>query len=352
MCDSLSGPNCNTSTLEYSGVIPSEYLGNLEIDFDIVHRAIPLELWTFNYTAAVSKDYLLPKAANLDLTGLPEGGRIASHYALTFPSGGGLANMEGRWLLEDTASMETFLPAYIKFSVPVLIKQLWAELTLPNDLPGDSVVMVVFRLGTETVWSTEAIVDPGFTIDLTSRGVDGHGLLRVCDQVVLFSTVRGLKIVSIDFERIETPVLVPTLLLVPNRNGTDFMIKHENVDAAAISTKQIVSIREAMDKGYRLDLSKERSANSTAVLAELVARDVGIVVPIDQVLLAVKNGEIAVPHELKKAILKHESDIYELAEELTNHALGAVVSSEEPPLPKSREMETISDLFIAALMHL
>ena len=363
-CDSLSGPNCNPgSLLGATGVIPSEFTGGFTIEFDVLHRSVPLHLWKFNYTSIMSDNFALPSPSSLVLKDLPDGGRITSRYSMTLPSGGGLARLDGRWLLEDTVSMETLLPAYISFSEPVMVQQLWAELTGPPELAGKSnaVVIVAFRLGTETVWTTEAIVDHGYTMDITSRGIDGHGPLRACDQIVIFSTVKGLKIVSIEFQHVEEQVLVPTLLLVPSREGS-LMFKTERVDAKAISTKQIVSIKEAIQRGLQLNLPSRKPANASNALAELVAKDIGMIVPIDQVLSAIKDGQIQVPRELRKAILKNEKSLGRVAELMTKRALQAIISdntadetskvAKSKPEPSDvKELLTISDLFIAALMH-
>ena len=360
-CDSLSGPFCDGPPgLKTSGVIPSEYVGNLQINFDVLHQALPLDLWKFNYTSLFTDTYSLPIPNNLILKDLPDGGKVTSHYSLSLPSGSGLAKLEGRWLLEDTVSMETFLPAYIKFSEPVMVKRLWAELTLPSDLDGQikPVVILAFRLGTETVWTTEAILDHGFTMDVTSRGADGHGPLRACDQIVIFSTVRGLKIVSIEFEHSQEEVLVPTLLLVPGRDGS-LMFKNDKVNARAITGKQVISIKEAIQNGYKLNFPIRASVTPTQALAELVAKDIGAIAPIEQVLQAVKGGELKLPHELKKAILKHEKDLTHVVEEMTERAIKALVSNEGAEhdsrgsdKKQSRRHQSISDLFIAALMHL
>lgn len=367
VCDSLSGPNCAAdSTLLAGGVIPEEYIPGIKIDFSVLHQALPLQLWSFNYTSVFPENYALPSTNNLVLSDLPEGGRITSHYSLTLPSGKGIAKLEGRWLLEDTVSMETYLPAYISFSEPVMVGSLWAELTIPSDLDKKvkPVVLVIFRLGKETVWTTEAIMDQGFTMDLTSRGADGHGPLRACDQIVIFSTVRGLKIVSIEFENIKTEVLVPTVLLVPGKDG-QLAFKTEQVDASAIASRQIVSIKEAVENGYRVELPKSRSSDQSDALAELVARDMGVIVPIDEVYRAVRSGEIAVPHELRKAILKNEKQIRALAQTMAKKALENAISPKEPrdalkerPLTftklteEEKRVKSISDLFIAALLHL
>ena len=361
VCDSLSGPNCAAdSLLQAGGVVPEEYLRGLKIDFSILHKALPLQMWTFNYTSALPDNYALPSPNSLILSDLPEGGKITSHYSMTLPSGTGMAKLEGRWLLEDSVSMETFLPAYISFSEPVMVGRLWAELTVPSDLDKKvkPIVIVAFRLGKETVWSTEAILDHGFTMDLTSRGADGHGPLRACDQIVIFATVRGLKVVSIEFENVITQVLVPTVLLVPGKDG-NLMFKTEQVDASAIATRQIVSIKEAVENGYRVDFPKT-AFNRTENLAELVARDMGMIVPIDDVYRAVKSGEIPVPRELRKAILKHEGEIKRVATAIAQRALQEAIvppaTSREVKTDKlteeERKLQSISDLFIAALMHL
>ena len=358
-CDSLSGPHCaSDAVLHATGVVPEQYLRSLRVDFSVLHRALPLELWSFNYSAAVPDNFALPNPSSLLLNGLPDGGRITTRYSLSLPSGSGFAKLEGRWLLEDSVSMETFLPAYVRFSEPVIVGRLWAELTLPPDLDVTkrSVVIVAFRLGTETVWTTEAIMDHGFTMDLTSRGIDGHGPLRACDQIVIYSTVRGLKIVSIEFENAQDEVLVPTVLLVPSSDGS-LMFKTQRVDARMIANKQIVSVKEAIAEGYRLEFPTR--ANRTQLLAEVVARDANAVLPVDNVFRMVKTGALAVPHELKKAILKQESAVKRLSQSITRKALDLIVSPEEstsiapaPAPEEDEELQTISDLFIAALMHL
>lgn len=362
VCDSLSGPFCESSpSLTASGVIPSEYIGSLQINFDVLHHALPLDLWKYNYTSVLTENYALPPPSSLVLKDLPNGGKITSHYSMSLPTGSGLAKLEGRWLLEDSVSMETFLPAYVKFSEPVLVKHLWAELTLASDLDGKikPSVIVAFRLGTETVWTTEAIMDHGLTMDVTSRGADGHGPLRACDQIVIFSTVRGLKIVSIDFEHAQDQVLVPTLLLVPGREGT-LMFKNEMIDTRAIASGKVVSIKEAISKGYQLQFPERKQQDKSKALAELIAKDIGVIAPVDDVVRAVKNGDIHLPHELKKAILKHEAEMKELAKSMAKKALEAVValgkSEKEPeaesPSLKDKRLQAISDLFIAAVMHL
>lgn len=364
-CDSLAGPNCDpvASNAMAGGVIPEEYLAGLKVDFSVLHQALPLDLWKFNYTNVLPENYALPSPSNLVMSDLPEGGRITSHYSLTLPSGKGLAKLEGRWLLEDSVSMETYLPAYISFSEPVMVKRLWAQLTGPPDLDTRAkfVVIIAFRLGLETVWTSEAIIEPGFTLDLTSRGSDGHGPLRACDKIVIFSTVRGLKIESIEFENMTGQVLVPTLLLVPGKDGT-LMFKNEKVDAGAIANRQIVSIKEAVEKGLRLEFPNRTSREKGEALSELIAKDIGMIVPIEEVYNAVKRGELKIPHELKKAILKHEKDFKRIAQAIAKRALNAVLSPTdfvESRPPKSntgteedRKLQEISDLFLAALMHL
>ena len=363
VCDSLSGPNCAAdSTLSAGGVIPEQYFPGIKVDFSVLHKALPIQLWSFNYTSAFPDNYALPSPGSLVLSDLPEGGRITSHYSMTMPSGHGVAKLEGRWLLEDTVSMETFLPAYITFSEPVMVGSLWAELSTPSDLDKKvkSVVIIVFRLGKETVWTTEAIMDQEFTMDITSRGADGHGPLRACDQIVIFSTVTGLRIVSIEFEGIKTEVLVPTVLLVPGKDG-QLTFKTETVDASVIASRQIVSIKEAVENGYRVDFPKGR--NQTEMLAQLVARDMGVIVPVDEVYRAVRAGEIPVPRELRKAILKHENEIKQLAQTIAKRAIETALTSsstDKPPESKERKklsqderkLQSISDLFIAALLHL
>lgn len=365
-CDSLAGPNCDpvSSSGLSSGVIPDEYLSGLQIDFSVLHQALPVDLWKFNYTNVLPENYALPPPSNLVMTDFAEGGRITSRYSLTLPTGKGLAKLEGRWLLEDTVSMETYLPAYITFSEPVMVKKLWAELTAPPDLDPrvKSVVIIAFRLGTDTVWTSEAVMDPGFTLDLTSRGSDGHGPFRACDRIVLFSTVRGLKIVSIEFENVEEQVLVPTLLLVPGKDG-NLMFKSERVDAGAIANGQIVSIKDAVQKGLRLGFPNRTSTSKSEALAALIAKDIGMIVPIDEVFKAVKTGELKVPHELKKAILKHEKDYKRIAQGVAKRALEGILSPTDEAGPESstskratdedeKKLQGISDLFLAALMHL
>jgi hypothetical protein len=364
-CDSLSGPKCGDPMGSVSGTIPFPSEAQININLDVLHHALPLELWNFNYTSILTEyKYLLPSPSNLVLRDLPEGGRITSHYSMTLPSGTGLAKLEGRWLLEDSVSMETFLPAYIRFSQPVLIKNLWAELSIPPDFDNKSMVIVVFRLGTETVWTTEAIMDPGFTMDITNRGLDGHGPLRACDQIVIFSTVRGLKIVSIEFDsNLKEEVLVPTLLLVPGRDGT-LMFKQEKVDASTLVNRQVISIKEAIEKGLELNFPARRPVDENALVAELVAKDIGIIAPVEKVYAAIRSGDLALPHELKKALLKHEKDINKIVKRLAKTALSAIVKTggESDMIPqrsnqpressKDNELQSISDLFVAALMHL
>jgi hypothetical protein len=368
MCDSLGGPNCGSNTEAVMGILPLVSDTRIQIDIDVLHRALPLELWNYDYTSIITENYMLPAPSSLILRDLPEGGRITTHYSMSLPGSTGLAKLEGRWLLDDSVSMETFLPAYIKFSQPVLVKKLWAELSIPGDFEGKSVVIVAFRLGTETVWTTEAIVDPGFTMDLTSRGADGHGPLRACDQIVIFSTVRGLKIRSIEFEELKEQVLVPTVLLVPGRGGA-IGFKHEKVDATALISRRIISVKEAIEKGYELDLpSRETSDEGGSGIAELVVRDIGAIIPVEQVYDAIRGGQLVVPHELKKALLKHEKDVGRMVKSLAKKALSDLVKRHDGnitvPIPsdtnvpaklpekKERELQTISDLFIAALMHL
>jgi hypothetical protein len=365
VCDSLSGPNCAADpSLQAGGVVPESYLSGLKVDFSILHKALPLQLWTFDYTSALPENFVLPSPSNLVLSDLPEGGKITSHYSMTLPSGQGVAKLEGRWLLEDSVSVETLLPAYISFSEPVMVERLWAELTLPSDFnkKAKSVVIVAFRFGKETVWSTEAIMDQGFSIDLTSRGAGGHGPLRACDQIVIFSTVRGLKIVSIEFENIKSQVLVPIVILVPGKDG-NMVFRNEQVDATAIAARQVVSIKEAVQNGYKVEFPKG-SSDLAESLAELVARDIGMLLPINLVFEAVKSGEMSVPHELRKAILKHEQDIKRVAKSVAQRALqnaldpaaADTVSSQEVKVKKLTEeeqkLQSISDLFIAALIHL
>ena len=366
LCDSLGGPLCGVNEASVTGILPIDTSRKLQIDLDVLHHALPLELWNYDYTSVLTENYMLPAPSSLILRDLPEGGRITTHYSMSLPGGSGLAKLEGRWLLDDSVSMETFLPAYIKFSQPVLVKNLWADLTIPSDFVGKSVVIVAFRLGTETVWTTEAIIDPGFTIDLTSRGADGHGPLRACDQIVIFSTVRGLQIRSIEFEDIKDQVLVPTVLLVPGRSGS-LGFKHEKVDATALVSRQIISVKEVIDKGYYLDFPTRESNDPDTHLAELVARDIGMIVPVDQVYTAIRSGKLVLPHELKKALLKHEKDINKIVKSLAKRALHALVHAPEqnttsnnpqieqksvrPISKRDKELQTISDLFIAALMH-
>jgi hypothetical protein len=365
VCDSLSGPNCAVhSSLAAGGVIPEAYIPGIKIDFSILHKALPIHLWAFNYTSALPDNYALPSPSSLVLSGPPEGGKITSHYSMVLPTGRGVAKLEGRWLIEDSVSIETLLPAYISFSEPVLVGRLWAELSLPSDIDPTAkpAVIVAFRLGKETVWSTEAIMDQGFTMDLTLRGSDGHGPLRACDQIVIFSTVKGLKVVSIEFENIKSQVLVPVVLLVPGKDG-NLVFRTEQVDATAIASRQVVSIKEAVENGYKVEFPKtagDRAAN----LAELVARDIGMIVPIDEVYQAVRSGEISVPHELRKAILKHEKEIKRITKLIAERALQGALTplADEPPSSKEirteklteeeKRIQSISDLFIAALMHL
>ena len=201
-------------------------------------------------------------------------------------------------------------------------------------------------------------MDRGFTLDLTSRGADAHGPLRACDQIVIYSTVRGLKIVSIEFENAPEQVLVPTVLLVPSADGR-LTFKSEKVDARLIARKHIVSVKDAIQQGLKLEFPAR--ANRTQMLAEVVARDVDVVLPVEQVYRMVKSGQIAVPNELKKAILKQEAAVKRLTKSITQKALHAIVSSEttaipqnseSPPTLEEKELQTISDLFIAALMHI
>ena len=205
-------------------------------------------------------------------------------------------------------------------------------------------------------------MEPGFTLDLTSRGSDGHGPLRACDKIVIFSTVRGLKIVSIEFENVDEQVLVPTVLLVPGKDGT-LILKSERVDAGAIANRKIVSIKEAVQEGYKLEFPARPALKKGELLAELIAKDRGAIVPIHQLYEALKRGDLQVPHELKKAILKHENDLKRMAQKSAERALKAVLSPEyvgESSLGASHESGTdeekrvqgISDLFLAALMHL
>jgi len=366
VCDSLGGPHCGANSGAVSGVLPSTNT-NIQIDLNILHHALPLELWNYDYTSILTENYMLPAPSSLILRDLPEGGRITTHYSMSLPGGTGLAKLEGRWLLDDSVSMETFLPAYIKFSQPVLVKNLWAELSIPNDFLGKSVVIVAFRLGTETVWTTEAIIDQGFTMDLTSRGADGHGPLRACDQIVIFSTVRGLKIRSIEFEDIKEQVLVPTVLLVPARGGA-LGFKHEKVDATALMSRQIISVKEAIEKGYELEFPKRESGTEQVSIAELVSKDIGMIVPVEKVYAAIRGGQLVVPHELKKALLKHEKDVDRIVRSLAKRALTALVRAQDGNgtvvdttvkqkstgvvSKKDKELQSISDLFIAALMHL
>jgi hypothetical protein len=207
-------------------------------------------------------------------------------------------------------------------------------------------------------------MDHGFTMDITNRGLDGHGPLRACDQIVIFSTVRGLKIVSIEFDNnLREEVLVPTLLLVPGRDGT-LMFRHERVDAMALVNRQIISIKEAVEKGYELDFPERRPVDENILVAELVARDIGIIAPVDKVYGAIRSGELVLPHELKKALLKHEKDINRIVKRLAKKAISGIVKSgkDGDTVPKNskpssesqkdKELRSISDLFVAALMHL
>jgi len=365
VCDSLNGPLCSDPTGAVSGTIPWGTNPTMHVDFDVLHHALPLDLWNFNYTSLFTDNqYVLPSPSSLVLRDLPESGRITTHYSMTLPSGHGLANLEGRWLLEDSVSMETFLPAYIRFSQPVIVKSLWAELSIPLDFDHSTkpAVIIVFRLGSETVWTTEAILDHGFTMDITNRGMDGHGPLRACDQIVLFSTVKGLKIVSIEFDNnLKEEVLVPTLLLVPGRDGS-LMFKQEKVDATAIVDRQVISLKEAIERGYELDFpSRSQSADENKLVAELVAKNIGMIAPVEQVYGAIKSGELVVPHELKKALLRHEKDIGKIVKKLAKTAISGIIQStgsdvrsvvKKEPTHHDKELQSISDLFIAALMHL
>jgi hypothetical protein len=368
-CDSLSGPDCGSKELAYSGVIPEQFGGDrLRIDFDIYHQALPTELWDFNYTQITTENYVLPVPSNsLLLRNLPDGGRITSRYSMALPSGSGLARLEGRWLLEDSVSLETLLPAYIKFSQPMMVKSLWAELTLPFDFSGSPpVVIVAFRMGKETVWTTEAIVEPGFTLDLTSRGSDGHGPLRACDQIVIYSTMKGLKIVSIDFEQMDGETLVPAVILVPPRDTREsLLLKPVQVDASALINRKIVSLREAIDNNYQMTFPTRRDVNGTQLVAELVAKDIGVIAPISDVFKGLKEGSIKVPSELRKALLKHEKDVKKLVRSLAQRAIDGVITAFDPTDNAYRykdntsamseddaRLMAINDLFIAALLHL
>ncbi len=367
-CDSLSGPDCGRQNLAYSGIIPESFFPKgLEVEFDVFHEALPLHLLDFNYTSITTKNYVLPAPANsLVLRDLPGGGKITSHYSMSLPSGSGLAKLEGRWLLEDSVSMETFLPGYIKFSMPVLIKSLWAELTLPFDFSGKApTVIVAFRLGKETVWTTEAIVEPGFTLDITSRGADGYGPLRACDQIVIYSTMKGLKIMSIDFEEIDKETLVPAVLLVPPRDKDDLlMLKEERVDASAIINRKIISIKEAIDNNYRMEFPGRPAVNGTKLVAEMVAKDIGVLAPVADVFRALKDGTLKLPHELKKAVMKNEKDVKKLVQSLAQRAVNGLVAGknasrtpkrkqQSPVLTKEEaRLQAINDLFIATLLHI
>lgn len=352
VCDSLSGPTCGAEGLKFASVIPFEYTGDLEVDFNVVHAQIPADLWNMNYTL---EDSFVP-SFKLDLQNTDSKNRIAHHYSLMPPvSGGVVADLEGRWLLEDdSVSMETSLPGYISFSSPVLVKSLWVHLPYDYVDDTDPSVLVVFRHGTETVWSTRVVMKGGYTVDLTSLGSDDHGPLRLCDTIVLFSTIKGLKVVSVDLQEIQsTPNLVPSLLLIPTLNGV--ALRHVAVDKAAIATKQLISIHEVINQG----LTVRPTGNEPAVpltLLELMAKDMGFMPPIAPLMVAVKNGDMRVPHELRKALLKHEKEVYALANTMTKSLqLGRELlfrenSSLDHPL--TNESRKVVDLVIAALIYL
>ena len=319
VCDSISGPKCGLNEMDVFAVIPAEFTGNGDINIDILHQLLPGQFWNFTLPEHVS---LLP-SSKLSLENLDENGRIASHYSMALPFGS--AELHGRWLLDEySVSIQTSLPAYIRFSSPVLIKELWAELFETDSQTGPCLVMVAFRYGSETVWSTEVIVDYFNTMDLTSLGADGHGPLRVCDEVVILSTVKGLKIVSVEFDYVQQETLIPALLLVPVHTGETVIVPRQ-IDAQTIQSRQVVSIREAMDAGYTMRKHEQRSPAIMALAPHLTVLDI---------MKAVKSGELKIPQQLRKAILKHEDEITNLSKE------------------QSHKKAIVMDLLIAALLYL
>jgi uncharacterized protein YyaL (SSP411 family) len=89
----------------------------------------------------------------------------------------------------------------------------------------------------------------------------------------------------------------------------------------------------------------------------------GVLVPVDEVYRAVRAGEIPVPRELRKAILKHENEIKQLTQSIAKRAIETALTSsstDKQPAKKERtklsqderKLQSISDLFIAALLHL
>jgi hypothetical protein len=171
--------------------------------------------------------------------------------------------------------METSLPAYIKFSKPVLFKALWAATTIPESLDRISHVLMAYRLGTETVWTTESIVDDGTTIDITSRGLDGHAPLRACDEIAIFSTNRGLRIVSIEFEEIEQQVLVPAVVLSPSPQASGYLHKVAQSDAHAITNRQLISLKEAVESNHQIVFPPRNGTNAKTraiSIAEIAVR--------------------------------------------------------------------------------
>ncbi|KAF4658653.1 hypothetical protein FOL47_007890 [Perkinsus chesapeaki] len=408
ICSSLSGPSCHFGRKSENrgkslgretfigGVIPDNYVPDSP-GFDALAAAMPFDVWKFDPSDL--PELLLPpppetesEGKMLDLKEQAVGRRVPSGFSQGLPDGV-VASWQGRWLVDDRYRAEkgTSLPTYIRFSKPVLPRNIWIELDTTADRTvnvmgkqtkekikgkqSQQAAIVLLRRGTETVWSSRMLMG-STTVDVLSHGFYGHAPLSPIDEIVVLSRGAGVRVVAIELDQ-PGQVMVPLMLLtkMPVPNG-GVILKHVMVDSGLLRKHQLTSLQDAITDGYELDFGNKTDGPLT--IAETVLGDESKSIITTHLLKLVAAND-DVPLELRRELEGRKDEVEELANRVLRRVVtgddlyassdkvreeeGVTTESNDDPdeemrdvkvekYERNKKLQTVEDLLVAALMHM
>ena len=319
ICSSLDGPNCFVNQTAGTGVIPE---ADASIGFSDLLSLFTREMWD---TAPLVGRPTAASAlvSSFQVTDQLAGRKIAPFYSSGLPKDV-LASWDGRWLVESeisgfsVVSLASYLPGYLRFSQPLLLRRLWLE--IPSEAKA---VYVVMRREGQTVWMSRKF--SGFsdhTIDVCEFGLDGHSPTVGVDEISVFSSHVGVKIVKIEMLN-SSQVLVPGLLLAKTKNSDKFVAKQTLIDQTLIENEFVVSLHDAIKQRRTIV-----NSNFDLSVSNLDLFTIGVQARAQEMELLqqeIAKLPFSMPNELRKA----------LADEQT-----------ESKRPRSEK-----DVYLAALLH-
>jgi len=313
ICDSVSGPHCKLRSPTMSGPIPLGFLASGSISLNDIIAFVPQVTWDFDVHAIAPGDtqpYASLNLAQSQAVGQP----VQSHYSLGLPEGV-IAEWDSHWLVDkySRAGSTSFLPGYIRFSKPVMIRKLWIELSHP-----DSKIIVILRRGSLVVWRSAVLENSDQAVDACLSGADGATPLEPVDEIAVVSNAKGFSISSIELFQ-STGQLVPVMLLIP-LSPELVSIKAAMVDSSLIDLGVVVSMSQVIKNNQHLLRGGFETPNNLIV-----------------------TGELVIPEELRLILKKDQM------KRLRDRMRGVVKKTMSEA--EAKELGLVDDLYLAILLH-